>query len=126
MKIVPYLYSTNFNPSMPVVMLQVQYQHRTTEVMALVDSGADATILPIGVLQSVHARRIETRHMRGVTGIRKRVGIYTVTIQISSHTIHRVHTIAADTGTEAILGRDILNYLVVTLDGPAGVTEIQL
>lgn len=62
--------------------------------------------------------------MRGVTGTRKRVGIYTVSIQISTHIIHTVHAVASDTGTEAILGRDVLNYLIVTLDGPAGVTEI--
>lgn len=126
MKIASYLYSTNFNPSMPLIKLQVSFQHRSTETIALIDSGADATILPINVLQAIKARRVEMRHMRGVTGVRKRVGIYTVTIQISTHIIHTVHTVASDTETTAILGRDVLNHLVVTLDAPAGVTEIRL
>lgn len=127
MMITSFLYnSTTFNPSMPVVPIQVRHQNRTAEVIALIDSGADATILPINILQLIRARRGDTGHMRGVTGVRKRVGIYTVTSQIDTHITHTVHAVAADVGTEAILGRDVLNHHVVILDGPAGVTEIRL
>jgi|LakMenEpi03Aug12_release.lakeMendotaPanAssembly.Ray.scaffolds.fasta_scaffold1344450_2 hypothetical protein len=127
MMITSFLYnSTTFNPSMPVVPIQVRHQNRTAEVIALIDSGADATILPINILHLIRARRGDTGHMRGVTGVRKRVGIYTVTIQIDTHIMHTVHAVAADVVTEAILGRDILNHHVVILDGPAGVTEIRL
>jgi hypothetical protein len=127
MKTTSFLYnSTGFNPSMPVIPIQVRHQNRTAEVIAVVDSGADATILPINILQIIRARRSDTGHMRGVTGVRKRVGIYTVTIQIDTHIVHTVHAVAADAGTAAILGRNVLNHHVVTLDGPAGVTEIRL
>lgn len=127
MRITSFVYnSTTFNPSMPVVPIQVRHQNRTAEVIALVDSGADATIIPINLLHLIRARRSDSGHMRGVTGVRKRVGIYTVTIQIETYITHTVHAVAADVGTEAILGRDVLNHHVFILDGPAGVTEIRL
>jgi hypothetical protein len=54
MMITSFLYnSTTFNPSMPVVPIQVRHQNRTAEVIALIDSGADATILPINILHHV-------------------------------------------------------------------------
>lgn len=126
MKITSYLYSIAFDPSMPVIPIQVRHQTRQTEVIALVDSGADATILPINILRLIRARRSDMGYMRGVTGIRMRVGLYAVTIQISTNITHAIHAVASDIGTEAILRRDILNHHLVTLDGPAGVTEIRL
>lgn len=45
---------------------------------------------------------------------------------MSTELIHSVHVVASDKGTEIILGRDILNHHVVTLDGPADVMEIRL
>jgi hypothetical protein len=69
---------------MPVVPIQVRHQNRTAEVIALIDSGADATILPINILQLIRARRGDTGHMRGVTGVRKRVGISFSTAPLAS------------------------------------------
>ena len=92
----------------------------------MVDSGADVTLIPINILQTIGARQTKTRQLRGVTGVAKRVGLYVVKIRLSTHIIHAVYVVAGDKNTEAILGRDVLNHLVVTLDGPAGVTEIRL
>jgi predicted aspartyl protease len=92
-------------------------------VTALVDSGADATMIPINLLRKIRALVVETRRLRGVTGSSKVVQLYGVTIRIEGFVLPAVHVIAT-VGDEATLGRNVLNHLIVTLNGLAGVTEI--
>lgn len=40
------------------------------------------------------------------------------------HSIHGVHVTATTHANEAIIGRDVLNQLVVTLNGPAEMSEV--
>jgi hypothetical protein len=81
-------------------------------------------MLPIPVLQGIDARYIETRQIRGVIGLAYPVDLYLVKIQLGPHVIPSVRVIAAIDGAEAILGRDVLNHLAVTRNGPASITEI--
>jgi len=39
--------------------------------------------------------------------------------------IRGLHVVAASVSDEAVIGRDALNQLVVTLDGPAEMTEVR-
>jgi predicted aspartyl protease len=50
--------------------------------------------------------------------------VYLATVEIGTYTIHRVRALAAPAGAEAVLGRDVLNQLIVTLNGRAGVVEL--
>lgn len=125
MKVTSFLYDESYIPSAPVVRLTLS-ANKAVEVTALVDSGSDATLIPINILQTIGARHTKTKRLRGVTGAAKLVGLYTVNLQITTDLVHSVHVVAGGRGTEIILGRDVLNHHVVTLDGPAGVTEIRL
>lgn len=87
--------------------------------MALVDSGADATMLPVDILTDVHARYVETRQMRSVTGQTTLVSMYRVYIRVGPYGLSGLAVIAVQEGGEPILGRDVLNQLEVTLIGPA-------
>lgn len=112
-------YSRQFDPTMPVVEVTVRAvgaSHPASAVTALVDSGADATILPLSVLQQVGARYVRGRVMRGVTGIPENVDTYLVSIQIGPYTVHGIRAVAYDNNMDPIIGRDVLNNLVVTLD----------
>lgn len=115
-------YSRQFDPTMPIVEVSVRAvgtSHPASVVTALVDSGADATILPLSVLQQVGARYVRGRVMRGVTGIPENVDTYLVSIQIGPYTVHGIRAVAYGTNMTPIIGRDVLNNLVVTLDGLA-------
>lgn len=81
-------------------------------------------MLPIQVLRSVGSRYVQTRYVRGVTGTRQVADTFLAVIQIGPHTIPIPEAVAAVRGEEAILGRDVLNQLVITLDGPALALEI--
>ena len=120
-------YSTDYEPSAPVVEITIRKTSQNVSdvtLLALVDSGADATMLPITALQAASARYVETRQMRAVVGTAYPVDLYLVTVQIGPHTIPAIRAIAATPDAEPIVGRDVLNQLVVNLNGPASVTEI--
>lgn len=116
-------YEGTYVPSAPVATIQV-YAKSAIELVALLDSGADGTMIPVNVLRQIGARYQETRAMRAVSGVRQTVDLYLVTVQIGSHKLRGIRAAAVTVGSEVILGRDVLNHLVVTFNGLAGMTEI--
>lgn len=91
---------------------------------ALIDTGADACILPIDILMEIGAVYLETRQLYGITGHTLSVNLYLLEVQIGPHRMPGIRAVAAKPGAEAILGRDVLNQLILTLDGIAGTTEV--
>lgn len=116
-------YSSDYSPPAPVARITLHAQH-TVEVIALLDSGADATILPYGLLKRIGARFAQTNQMRGIAGKPVPVALYFVTVQIDNLNLPGIKAVASRSSNEAIIGRDVLNHLIVTLDGIAGQTEI--
>jgi len=125
MKTTSFLYDANYIPSAPVVKLKI-HAYRELELAALVDSGADATMIPINFLREIGAEYVRRQRMRGITGVPQQVNLYRVTIEISVHRLPGIRVIASNLGSEVILGRDVLNHLIVTLNGLAGVTEVEI
>lgn len=62
--------------------------------------------------------------MIGVTGTRMPVEIHLVSLHIGRLIIPSIEAIANVNNDEAIIGRNVLNRLIVTLNGLAGVTEV--
>lgn len=119
--------SRNYYPAAPVidiVVSKIGTGGTEMSLTALVDSGADATMLPFDTLKTVGARYVETRQMRGVTGQPVTVDTYLASVTIGPHTLRGIEVIAMIEGTEAVIGRDVLNQLVVTLNGLAHIVEI--
>lgn len=119
-----FVYNTAYDPPAPVVKIVVVAAGRA-ETTALVDSGADVTLIPITLLEQIQARYLYTHRLRGIIGGYETVDIYRVSIEITSHTIRGIRAVAAESGNEMILGRDVLNQIVVILRGPAEVIEIE-
>jgi predicted aspartyl protease len=121
-----YDYDFAFSPSAPVAEIEVTSDLSDTPItlVAFIDSGADATMLPFEVLERLQAEELETRYLRTVTGKRVAVDLYRVAIRIGAYQFRSIRAIATDSPAEIILGRDVLNHLIVTLNGLAAVTEI--
>jgi len=121
-----YEYSRVYQPSAPVLEIGIRRTSQDFEVEteALIDTGADATILPIQLLQRINAKYRGSRSMRGIIGISRRVETFQVVVRVGNYFIPGIRAVADKQGNEAILGRDVLNQLRITLDGPALVTEI--
>jgi predicted aspartyl protease len=75
-------------------------------------------------LKQIGARKYQKKWMRTITGQRAQIDLYLISVQIGG--IQRVRlAVAGDPQlNEAIVGRDLLNQLVVKLDGPAMAVEI--
>jgi predicted aspartyl protease len=91
---------------------------------AILDSGADATIIPIQYLHQVQARKIGRAQLRTTVGAPIQVDLYIVSLSISDFFQRYVEVIADTSNQEIIMGRDVLNQLIVTLNGLAAVVEI--
>lgn len=123
-----YLYDESFQPAMPVVEVSVDgYSGPPLQTLkAIVDSGADGTMLPVDLSQAVDAQYADTVMMHGVLGVGEPVDRYTVAISLSTLTLHGIDAVAVPTGTEGVIGRDVLNHLMLALNGPAHTTQITI
>lgn len=119
-------YDSRFDPAMPMVDLTISGPDNNLSItrLALVDSGADATLLSQVDLQRLGADLIGWGRMVGVSGISQRVPIYAVQLAIGQIELGTVRVLGYRTTENPILGRNILNQLIVTLNGLAQVTEI--
>jgi predicted aspartyl protease len=122
-----YDYSQAYDPPFPVIEITLslpgQVQNEAT-FTALIDSGSDGTLIPLDILEGMGARYVDQARIRSILGDSRLVNLYLVSLGIGPHQIPAVRAIAAVEGQEIILGRDILNQLVITLNGPASVSEI--
>ncbi|MEZ4622948.1 MAG: retropepsin-like aspartic protease [Caldilineaceae bacterium] len=119
-------YDSAYSPAAPVVGVEIGTEHsaETRLVSALVDSGADATLLPKDLLTQLKAQPVDVRNLRTVTGARITVKLYRVQLRIGPHLLRNIRAVGIEPTEGAIVGRDVLNQLTVTLDGPAMVSEI--
>lgn len=121
-----YEYSAAYHPPMPMIDLAVGLPLGETvvDLQAIVDSGADATMIPVRYLQQVGARRSRKAIMRGVSGEGMLIDLYAVAVRLGPYRQGFVEVIGVVDGDETIIGRDILNHLSVTLNGPAMTVEV--
>jgi hypothetical protein len=121
-----YNYNSDYHPAMPMGELSVGLPlgDMLITLQAIVDSGADATMIPLEHLRQIGARRSRKVMMRGVTGGGELVDLYAVAIQLGSYRQGFLEIVGIADSDETIIGRDILNHLSVTLNGPAAVVEV--
>ncbi len=120
-------YSRAYTPPAPTVEVrfEVYGEDKSTELLsAFVDSGADATIVPYRYLQPLALQVDNRKHIRSQWGERRAVDIYLLDILIGDIRIPVVEVVSDRSGDELILGRNVLNYLRVVLNGLKQVTEI--
>lgn len=117
----------DYDPPMPVLALGLSRAGRTeaaVTIEAIVDSGSDGTLIPLDILEEAGAQYVDSAYVRGITGHREEVELYLITVHIGGHSVHAVRAAALPASEEAILGRNVLNQLNITLNGAAGVTEV--
>lgn len=114
-------YSHNFYPPAPVVSVKfvTAAEERSTDTLsALIDSGADGTIVPVEHLNNILAPTTREMFVRSQWGERHQVLLYLVDVQINGITLPGVEVIGDEIANEVVIGRNILNKLRVQLDGP--------
>jgi hypothetical protein len=120
-------YDVTYFPPFPTLemTLSTPAEGLTTNTLpALVDTGSDATFVPLEHLSQISA--VETTEMwaRSHWGERRRVLLYLVDVQVGHLTLPGIEVVGDELGNEVLLGGDVLNRLRLLLDGPAEMSEL--
>ena len=115
---------------LPIVTLNLVddiTQAATTMLTALVDTGADGTLVPRKILQEAGFR--PNRQRRQLFSVQvgqppETVLGYSVTVRIGNIELSEVDVYGSQTVDDAILGRNVLNRMVFTYNGPQQLFEL--
>jgi len=113
----------NYEVAPPIPDLEIALSlPQATEALgpfrAIVDSGADATLIPIEMLKQLGAQAWDEALLRGPWGERRRVYTYIVDVRIYGQVFPGIEVVGDNKGETIVLGRNLLNKLILLLDGP--------
>jgi predicted aspartyl protease len=119
-------YDVAYDPALPVcqVVLSTGSTSRRVRLTAIIDTGADGTIVPVRHLEQIGARRVFETGLRSQWGERRTVFLYLVNLQIGTLELTGIYVVGDELGEEFILGCNVLNELRLLLDGPTGLTQL--
>ena len=120
-------YSSAYEPSMPALQVKLGYPDGALVVgpiLAIVDTGADGTLVPQAIVDDLGAPFVDAVRVRGHWGEWQQAQVFMVDLGIDGIRLPVVEVVGDEIGTEMILGRNALNRLKLLLDGPAGQVEI--
>lgn len=121
-------YSRDYDPPAPLLEVGVsiaRHNRPDITIKAMIDSGSDGTMMPASLLESIGAKPIGKGRIRGVMGNSQSVNIYLVKLYISTHQLYAIRVAGVEDEDEPLLGRNVMQNLVITLDGLVGVIEIK-
>lgn len=120
-----FAYDRRLAPPAPVVPARVVGRGSEDAVMLpmLVDTGADATLVPAQIVHRLGLPPVDVVAVSGVDGLKQRATVHLASVEVGELRVSARIVAYAD---EAILGRDVLNQGIVTLDGPGLTISLQL
>ena len=122
-----YEYSVRYNPPIPICELflgPAGYESTFGPLEAIIDTGADITVVPMEYLHQIGAKRISRGRARSLWGDARDVNVYAISLRLNGLQFAALQVLADDLGDEIVVGRTVLNRLKVVLDGPAMITEM--
>jgi predicted aspartyl protease len=120
-------YNQDYFPPIPVLQVRFstpEWDLRTETLEAVVDTGADGTLVPVKYLQQIEASIEGRSGLRSQWGERRVVNLYLVDIEIEGLTLPGMWVVGDGVSDEIVLGRNVLNHLQLLLDGLANTTEV--
>ena len=123
-----FLYDSSYDPPAPVLPIRIGVPNRDEpkeEYWAFLDSGADATAIPVDLLWAIGARVVGQGRLSGVTGVSVEVEVFRVMSYMPTGISYGIRAVGSKESGIIILGRDVLNQWRITLDGPGEIVEIQ-
>ncbi|MEA2626393.1 MAG: hypothetical protein QOD06_2438 [Candidatus Binatota bacterium] len=112
-----FVYDESADPPAPVLplLLAAPESEESVLVTALVDTGADCTLVPADVVRRLRLPVVDRLLVEGLGGATRRAPVHLALVRVAGdRCLARVVAFER----EAILGRDLLNRLTLSLDGP--------
>lgn len=120
-----YPYGTRYTPPAPLLPLRIGRPGVTPTVLvsALVDTGADLSVLPQGLPARLGLPPVGRLAVAGVDGLPHPLPVYAAEASVNGfRTTIRVVSL----GETPLIGRDLLNKITLHLHGPEAVLDIDL
>lgn len=120
-------YDLAYDPPIPVLQIRLftpEWSLYTPLLSAIVDTGADATLVPLPYLHEIEASVEGQSGLRSQWGERRIVNLYLVDLEVEEITLPSVWVVGDDRSEEVVLGRNVINRLKILLDGPAATSEL--
>lgn len=122
------LYNEQKQPPAPFVLVTLTNPldgSELTGVPAQLDTAADRTLIPLALLQSLGLEPIDDILIGGVGGSQETMPVFAVALTIFTLPSRTLSVVAHPGEPWILLGRDVLNSLRLTLDGPKLALEIE-
>jgi hypothetical protein len=113
-----------FNPPAPALSAEWRSPAATSEpnpklLPALIDTGADCSTLPQILIESLRLQQVSEEWVRGYDDEKPvQKPVYSVHLTVTPLTPILVPVIPNDSADHAIIGRDVINTWLITLNGP--------
>ena len=120
-------YLHTYYPAMPAVEIYLGYPDESLGVgplTAILDTGADSTLIPISLLNQLGAPLSDEARLRSHWGEWRTVSLFTVDIGLETVRLPAVEVVGDEQDQEIIIGRNVLNRLKILFDGPLNQVEI--
>ena len=121
-------YSREKIPPAPVLQVRLSQPGEAPKIEAmpaLIDTGGDFTTLPLNWLLQIDAPEIRWAYLRGLWSEQCPVTLYLVDLHLEHGVLPGVEVVGIDEADietdddrEIVLGRNVLNQLILLLDGP--------
>jgi predicted aspartyl protease len=90
---------------------------------ALVDTGADISVLPQGLPERLGLPAVDRVSVTGVNGLSHPLPVYAAQVALNGY---RKVIRAVSLGATPLIGRDVLNNVTIRLRGPEAILEVDL
>ncbi len=111
-------------PALPVALQNNDGAPISAVRSALVDTGADATLIPAQYLADREIELLQTARIRSHWGEFRTVRLYLINLIVAGEHLAGIEVVADERDDEIILGRNVLNRLLLLIDGPRNQTDV--
>jgi hypothetical protein len=113
-------YDSSFNPPAPVMPVEVRnpLTGASVQLRAQIDSGTSITVLPVSAATDLGLSATGALEARGFDLIPKQLPTFLVMMLVDGFVILNAEVVAAHRD-DMLLGRDVLQNFIVTLNGKA-------
>jgi predicted aspartyl protease len=112
-------FTKHFRPPAPAFYATIEHQGSVTTLPALIDTGADCTVIPQSVANDLRLIKFAERPMgTAKRGPMELCPIYKAKLSFLDFEFENHPMVALDRNRYMLVGRDILNRYQATFDGP--------
>lgn len=120
-------YDTSSQSPVPFIEFEVVSSQDSTQrrlVQGLLDTGAEVSVLPFEILTALQIPKASNMSVESWNGSPTLVNTYIVTLEVADAHLDSIEVVAAPM-QYAILGRDVLNHFILTLNGKDLTVELK-